>query len=775
VDALIWAFDQAADVVNDTYMACAGGVPTAQDQAFDYYARTRNRLIVVSSGNNTNPNCLQDFVKAPAMAWNVISVGASDNGDDANWANDVIAFCSAWDNPTSLHGDHEKPEVVAPGVSVVGVIQNGNLQGPGQCGTSSSAPQVAGLAALLIHRKSTLRFWPEANKAIIMASAINNVDGPNEIPSYQDLKDGAGGIDAALADNAASLGTTNINSAAPCNQPCWWGLAINNTNFPINTYLYRSFKAVRGERIRVAISWLSNSDCSHTITACTFDRLDTDLNLSVFAPDGSLVIGAYSASWDNNYELVDFTAPQTGQYNIGIYKERADEISNYLGIAWIKDATYLPDLRNDANGWTSQIYANYARWAAAPGSGSITITCFDANGNFVNSTSFTMAANGSGWSSMTISGCLSIGATGSAVVNAGEGVIVEVENHNTSAGEASNYTGILSSGQSGNGEWGQVGTMLYAPDVKANANGRTTDLYIMNTSSTSTNVQVNYYLDNGSLYASSTCNNLARLARCIVTPPLSGPSPGPLNALITASQPLAAIAVERPHDATGQAGANASNLLIGGATTLYVPSVKQGFNGQSTNLRIRNIGQSVNSVSVIYYDSTSSTTYTAGPYLVQVNGAVPVLASSILPNGFYGSARIVSNNLQPIVAQVNEEGSFRMSSSASQQPSSKLSYAVACNGCVGVGVFFKSNIRVQNTNSAPSDVRIRFYDSSGVQFGSIQLISKLGGYKAQNVIIPSGLQGSSVITATQPIVVIVDINDNQLPEDWRVTYNAPNR
>jgi hypothetical protein len=59
-----------------------------------------------------------------------------------------------------------------------------------------------------------------------------------------------------------------------------------------------------------------------------------------------LVPGAFSASWDNNYELVDFNATQTGLYRIAVYKAQArnNETINYVGIALVKAMykVYLP-------------------------------------------------------------------------------------------------------------------------------------------------------------------------------------------------------------------------------------------------------------------------------------------------------------------------------------------------------------------------------------------------------------------------------------------------
>lgn len=342
IDALRWALDQGAEVINASYGWCPGSAQMDNiDRAFDYYARSRFRLFVVAAGNN-DALCPFDYVDSPAKGWNVLSVGAYDDHNDSNWSNDTMPNWSAWVDPDSPNHDREKPEVVAPGVEIVGIGLNGQLVTDPDLnsGTSFAAPQVAGLAALLIDRNWSLNVWPEANKAIIMASATHNIDGPTGIPSGQDLRDGAGGINAALADTVAQ--TPNYSAVDPCTDSCWWGISINNTNFPVRTYLYRYFSANKGDFVRVAIAWWSNADCS-AINNCNFDRLDTDLHLGVLGPDGQWVPGAWSASWDNNYELVEFVAPETGTYRMAVYKTRADEPSNYLGIALVRlHRVYIP-------------------------------------------------------------------------------------------------------------------------------------------------------------------------------------------------------------------------------------------------------------------------------------------------------------------------------------------------------------------------------------------------------------------------------------------------
>lgn len=345
VAGLIWAIQNEADVINVSVGAPSSSPEvTWLDRAFDYWARYAEVLIVKSAGNNTT------LISSPGYAWNVLTVGGYEASFTADWSDDQMWSGSAYRNPP-FH--REKPELVAvshqispTGITVSGVGDTPYTGG----GTSLSAPQVSGTAALLLEANPELSTHPEAIRAILMAAATHNIEGVNHILTIagQDFRDGAGGL---RADLAVTIASTEGDASVPTLVSCWWGFDIYNYTFPVNSAIGRYFHAKAGDRVRVVISWNSNADSP--TNGYTFDRLDTDLNLAIHGPSGTLVPNTYRASLDNNYEMVDFIAYESGTHEITIFKAAAlnGETANSLGVAVLiipgPHRVFLPTVTRD--------------------------------------------------------------------------------------------------------------------------------------------------------------------------------------------------------------------------------------------------------------------------------------------------------------------------------------------------------------------------------------------------------------------------------------------
>ena len=305
-----WALGQGADLINYSL-----GTPTTElsglDQYADYIARNYSIMIVAAAGNA--PTAPQSTVTSPGKGFNVLTVGNYDDKNSVPNSDDLMSPSSRYGDPASLNSDREKPEVTAPGLSIYSTCTGSTTCFGADSGTSLSAAHVTGCAALLMSASPVLKDWPEAIRAILMASAVTNIEGN---PTLSE-KDGAGGIECDSAYNILSRYEGGE-----------WHGPVTSTSFPHDI----TFNATVGEIVRVAIAWDSNPDQYVAGTNQVWDPLEADLGLTVFDPNGTVV--AVDDSWDNSYEIVEFPVFTTGVYKVRVTASRFEGFSEYLGVAW---------------------------------------------------------------------------------------------------------------------------------------------------------------------------------------------------------------------------------------------------------------------------------------------------------------------------------------------------------------------------------------------------------------------------------------------------------
>jgi hypothetical protein len=279
------------------------------------------RSVVVSAGNYStvvDPNAppgtgayvcditVQGPIVHTGLAYNVITVGGYDDLN-TTYMDGVIDPCESWRNPPSPHGDREKPEVVAPSVNIMAP----NATGYGNhTGTSFAAPITTGVVGLLIQAAPYLRVNPEPVKAILMATAVHNIEGDSRLSS----QDGAGGIVPLQAMNAAK----GIQS--------YTGATYYACSAPYETVLQTRFLRA-AQKTRAAITWDNNPGYPYYET-----QPSADLDLAILGANNIYLAG--SSSWDNNSEIVEFQAPVDGTYTMVVHKYRCDMDPRYLGWAW---------------------------------------------------------------------------------------------------------------------------------------------------------------------------------------------------------------------------------------------------------------------------------------------------------------------------------------------------------------------------------------------------------------------------------------------------------
>ena len=296
------AVNWGARILNNSYWTDATGGITVNDRHADGVVHNSWRLFVKSTGNRGGGD---GRVTSPGNGYNVLAVGNVDLMGTATRADDRMSGSSSFVDPTSMSGDREKPELAAPGENIRMLSGGFPYGGQTESGTSFAAPMVTGTAARLIQRKPFLGSWPEQLRAVLMASAVNNVEGSSRLSEV----DGAGMI---AADSAVRILDDNRHG----------GVQVNCGTFghsqTVNSVVLR-----KGQRLRAAISWTADPSApDHS------SRPSADLDLQVKGPAGTV----YSASWDNTSEIVDFPAPADGTYEIRVVNFRCDR-STFVGWA----------------------------------------------------------------------------------------------------------------------------------------------------------------------------------------------------------------------------------------------------------------------------------------------------------------------------------------------------------------------------------------------------------------------------------------------------------
>src|SRR6266498_3608932 len=201
----------------------------------------------------------------------------------------------------------EKPEIVAVGQDR-GTTSDTGITAGGVNGTSFSAPAVAGQVAQMLARRPGQNIWPETNKAAVLASAYHDVVAGT-------AQDGVGAVVMNHSDDTYRLGRF-FNEFGDASAG----------SFPKN----HTISLTAGQVARVATTW----DAWSTGGSGT-DVLGADIDLCVIRNDTGATV-ACSASVQNAWELVQFTAPVTGTYTVRInrFSSAAGWPGTYLGTAW---------------------------------------------------------------------------------------------------------------------------------------------------------------------------------------------------------------------------------------------------------------------------------------------------------------------------------------------------------------------------------------------------------------------------------------------------------
>lgn len=312
--------------------------PTVNPEAFGRYcdeqAYDLGATFVAGSGNDAMLGGVFAYVASPANGLNVIGVGMFADDHTTLWEDDSVTPDSAWKNPPGVYGDRSKPDLVASADYARLVDASSGSGASFLRGTSFAAPMVAGTIGLMNdfwRGSGYLSTLPiEVVRSVLLATAVNNVDRVMT-PSKQAAvggfpfvhlsdRDGSGGMDSGAALDVMAKYQFSLQSyPGICPAP--------QTRQILQ---FARFNLRYGQRARAAIVYSSLPTALSTPTA--------DLDVMVMQIDpvtgASVRLAAWSGSVESNAEMVEFTAEQTGTYQVYLLTRTCTQPPRYVGYAW---------------------------------------------------------------------------------------------------------------------------------------------------------------------------------------------------------------------------------------------------------------------------------------------------------------------------------------------------------------------------------------------------------------------------------------------------------
>ncbi|MDX1417650.1 MAG: S8 family serine peptidase [Candidatus Promineifilaceae bacterium] len=334
LDALEWAVkDKRCSVINQSFhrrSEAQNGTLSLDDVVKDYLAVHYPFPTIVQAAGNLGGDGVSPRANEYVNHKGYNSLSIANHNDTAS----SISASSARRNPPTTHKDRELPELSANGVAVSAV-------GLSMSGTSFASPAVAGTVALIQNANNRLIYWPEGCRAILLAAAGKNISGRTWWEDVRAKTDGADGAGALNAQEAVRIARSYKLPNSTASLRGWYVGTYSDGSFGANGFSRDEFKVQipdrrRGRRkVKIALTWNSAPvytrfnlfGASHRVAV---SLLSMDLDLIIY--DRRTPV-AHSLSFDNSYEIAEFSGQPGKTYTIKVRRNSGSGHS-YYGLAW---------------------------------------------------------------------------------------------------------------------------------------------------------------------------------------------------------------------------------------------------------------------------------------------------------------------------------------------------------------------------------------------------------------------------------------------------------
>lgn len=394
---------------------------------------------------------------------------------------------------------------------------------------------------------------------------------------------------------------------------------------------------------------------------------------------------------------------------------------------------------------------------------SVSIEFYDSNGNLAFTHNDTLSSQeGKSYYLPALTG-LSTGQY-AGVVNSNGRVEAVVNSLSSSPSTGYSYNGLTSS---------QIATSFSFPGLYNNYFGFFSEVVLQNPNSSAATVTLAFNNASGTtnVSASVPANSSRVFALQDLNQLGSGNSDGLYSLSVTSDQTLAALANIWSSAQSGQAGSY--NSFTSGSTTAYAPALYNNYFGFSSALTVQNVSANTATGTVTYSNGqTESFSLDAGKSVEYFQPNNTNLPSGNTDGVF--SAKVEADNEVVTLVSINQPSTGLFASyNGATSASTTVNVPVALKSYFG----YFSAITVQNVGTSSTTATVTF--ASGQSTNAVIPASGTHNFiqlDSAGDPVPAGTSTSAVVTADQPLVVVVQENSpdsyNTTPGDYLFAYTA---